>query len=594
MRKSIFAISLYFSLNVFATGQAVADPLALFIEQCLSFNSRQLIPIPTAWKKANLSKELTNLPSQQILDFSQGLLVLNNLNDRNQYYRTLLQRSPSTTVDNDLQQGLLFCQIHLADELNHLLSSINADAIAESATNLPPDYANYALHIAKLNSKQWTPEQKSRIRGLQAGISHALAQPYAISTDNICKLDNTTGNNVNQISKYLSLQSDSNCRYHAWNAYQGRTNARIKPQLIALHKQYHQLAINAGFSNYAQYQVAQLGITTDELSQFLDSQTHKLDYAPWDLPHKLKRFVKSQYRPQTAKAFIEQVSSVLQKIGITLEPIIAPLTSANDIEPIHPNMTTYRLWLNERLLGEVIFELETDALSNTPIPVTAYTIKRTVVGEQFGQTIISAPSLLTSFSQHQQFIEAFAKSLVDLANGQAFYYPEQVQHQIAQQWLTLWLAAQVEPETINDNKQVFIAKYQQQMRVLKSKAALKIYQSEDLQIVLDEWALFNQEMNSIYQKSFSGEWQNAGDIIYSHRAIANQGISYYLLLWQEALARLVYEHTSSTNSPDKVFDILVVNESHHSLFDQLANLFEQPMDFETLLRRMNYAGNQQE
>lgn len=137
MRKSIFAISLYFSLNVFATGQAVADPLALFIEQCLSFNSRQLIPIPTAWKKANLSKELTNLPSQQILDFSQGLLVLNNLNDRNQYYRTLLQRSPSTTVDNDLQQGLLFCQIHLADELNHLLSSINADAIAESATNLP-------------------------------------------------------------------------------------------------------------------------------------------------------------------------------------------------------------------------------------------------------------------------------------------------------------------------------------------------------------------------------------------------------------------------------------------------------------------------
>ena len=124
--------------------------------------------------------------------------------------------------------------------------------------------------------------------------------------------------------------------------------------------------------------------------------------------------------------------------------------------------------------------------------------------------------------------------------------------------------------------------------------ALLFYQQADLSNYQLHEPSLHQSISNAFNDSFGVPWINGANAIFSYQAIANQGISYYLLVWQETLAQLIHTQTLSSSQAKDIFDVLIVNEHNQTIYDQLSVIFNQPMDFENLLRRINYAGTKQE
>jgi hypothetical protein len=597
MRKSIFAISL--SFNLLATAFAVANPLSLFVDQCLQFDAESQVAIPNAWKSSSTTPypPITQSVSlNELVEFESSLLSLNNLNDRNNYYRRLTQQT-------EYQQNLLMCQVHLADELSWLLNQIDPQLLQADKARFklsPPQqpYYWYLTSIQQLKNTQLNMDVKSMLHGLQTSIEHQLRQQYLFEANAECALDTSsesTKKSINNISttaqnvaRYLVMQPKSSCRQQAWLAYQGRAKEINQSNLLAIHKIKTKQAIDNKFTNTADFQLKNSGLTVKQLSLFLNSQTENIRITPWDLPQALKKQPKIETEIQTTAHFIDTVFEQLSLFSLDFERLP---TSANTTD-------IYRVWHKKRLLGEIFLDINTGEAAQ-PVYVNYFTIKQSVVGQQVGQYALNLPFELTKGKQYDDLVFALSDIVNQLAKGSPFYYVNQqnispLNQQLGTYWLATWLTSNLKLDHEQHPRAKLINSFKKQQQVFRSKVALLFYQQQDLSIFTLHQPILNRILSQSFEDSFGVPYLTASDSIFSYLAIANQGINYYLLLWHQTLAQLIYNETHSSSQAPEMFDLIVVNEHHQSLYEQLSAVFKQPMDFEHLLWRINYVGTEQE
>jgi hypothetical protein len=591
MRKSIFAISLYF--NCLVTAIAVANPLNLFVDQCLQFDALHEIAIPQEWQLSSTPYPPTALTSDNsLVEFESSLLSLNNLNDRNNYYRSL-------TSQTEQQQQLLNCQVHLADELSALFKNIDAnqlknDLIQRTKVDADAPSTLYVKTILHLQQLQFDLNVKSQLHSLQASIKHYFVQDFKFDTTQACalaeavdKTDQTPNAKVtteSSIAHYLITQPDINCRKQAWLAYQTRTKTYNQSNLLALHKLRTVLANEQGFNNVAEYQLSLHGLTASQLTLFLNSQTKNIELAPWDLPRALHALPKIAVKQQESLLIVKQLFELLSEFDLRFELIS---TSDNPFR-------LYRVWLNSRLLGEIYVELDKQTTK-----IHHHRIKQAVVGHQMGQYTLKLPLKMTRAKQHNDLVFIVSHIINQLAKGSVFYYLNQSDISLANQqlgsyWLATWLANKLSYEYTTTARAQLLQSFALQQHVFRAKVALLFYQQADLSNYQLHEPSLHQSISNAFYDSFGVPWTNGANAIFSYQAIANQGISYYLLVWQETLAQLIHTQTLSSSQAKDIFDLLIVNEHNQTIYDQLSVIFNQPMDFENLLRRINYAGTKQE
>ncbi|UJF20765.1 hypothetical protein [Shewanella sp. OMA3-2] len=246
------------------------------------------------------------------------------------------------------------------------------------------------------------------------------------------------------------------------------------------------------------------------------------------------------------------------------------------------------------MLGEIYLNIDA-GITAKPVNVDYYSIKQAVVGQQLGQYALNVPFALTKVKQYDDLVFALSDIVNQLAKGSPFYYVNQqnvspLNQQLGTYWLATWLTSSLKLDHGQHPRNKLINAFKKQQQVFRSKVALLFYQQQDLSIYALHQPLLNRILSQSFEDSFGVPYLTASDAIFSYLAIANQGISYYLLLWQQALAQLIYSETLSASQAQEIFDLIVVNEHHQSLYDQLSAVFKHPMDFEHLLWRINYVG----
>ncbi|MGI2105048.1 hypothetical protein ACRN9A_07745 [Shewanella frigidimarina] len=600
MLKSIFVATLFF--NLLATASAVANPLALFVEQCLQYQ-------PDLGQDKLVSFQSVE---QQAVEFEKRTLALNNINDRIQYYRPFANDSLN-------RQGLLWCQLHLADELYALATAANTQRLIDQLLQLRPPYDQLGQRLVAIRESQWELIQKSKLHSAQASNNQALSQQQFTMQFNQpdCALTNelnADSNNTNieiRIAKYLLKQPNEHCRKQAWLAYQIRAKDKQASALALIHRLQQQHAIAQDYDNSAQAQLSLHDLTPQLLTQFLASQTINLDIAPWNIANALSRVSNSStIKPIATDAFLQKIFESLKALDLKFEFItvgdarvdhskIDKTTSPSDSQQNSLSDTQLiRVWHQQRLMGE-IFTYTQDEQHN-PLNVDSQLIKQTVIGHQFGQYSLNFPSQLTNVKQQQKLINAISRAIVSLAQGRQFYFltnraQNTEAHAIATQWLAYYLEQQLNLPKLSKRHQL-VAQYQQQLWVFRAKVSLAFYQYKgDFKGAQQEvWLSHNQSLSTAFEQSFGLPWPNATDAIFSYQAIANQSINHYLPLWQTALAQLIIAETPAQISPNEIFDLLVVNETHLTLNDQLERLIGLPIDPHSLIRRFKHAGTTQE
>ncbi|MCT8986722.1 hypothetical protein [Shewanella phaeophyticola] len=232
-----------------------------------------------------------------------------------------------------------------------------------------------------------------------------------------------------------------------------------------------------------------------------------------------------------------------------------------------------------------------------PKRFNAQLIKQSVIGHQFGQYSITYPKTLNSQKQQQKLIEALSQAIVSLAQGSQYYLlanktQNSQQHAIASLWLSQYLRSSQHFAPLSSRAQLAL-QYQTQMRVFRAKVALHFYLFTG-DIDNAEWLSHNAKLSAAFANSFGQPWPQATDVIYSYQAIANQGISDYLPLWQQALTELITQQGNDRLSNPAIFDLLVINEAYLPINDQLEQLIGLPVDPHSLIRRFKHAGTMQE
>ncbi|MCL1142609.1 hypothetical protein [Shewanella gaetbuli] len=585
MLKSIFAISLCFSL--LATAKAVANPLDLFVEQCLNFSSTEFIPLPQQWQSEQLNST-TAAPllasKNELVNLEDGLLALNNLNDRNNYYRQRIKVVES-------QQQLLNCQIHLADELKQLLASLpnNIDvALQSDKDDNDSQYRLFINILSNLASIRLTTNEKSQLHGLQASIAHNLRRQYQLNTSAECANSAVTnGTSINKsIAKYLLNQPRSECRKQAWQAYQLRAKAANQQALVLLHQLKLSIATKHGFDNIVDNDLHNSPLNIQQLHQFLHSQTNQLSMSPWDLPLQLKALPTVKFSPIESEKLFQKVQDQLSEFGLRFVKV--PLQQAS-------TLNLYQLWHHNRYLGELYFYPHTE-LKTGKKKITTNKIKQSVLGHQFGQYELTAPTIITKFSEYKNMLFAVSEMINQLIKSNKFYYLNSPNTATAPlplgtYWLNEYLINALLSDYVISPRYQLSRQYKKQQNIVNSKLAVYFYQLDDAQIQQQPNELFNTLTEAAFSASFIGEHSYSSDMVYSSQAIANQGVNLYLHLWYQSLAQLLNTDPMLQGQNQMIFEQVLINEQQLDIYSLLSNLYHQPMDFDTLLWRLNHADN---
>ncbi|WP_160052845.1 hypothetical protein [Shewanella litoralis] len=592
MLKSISLVILSFSL--LATANAVANPLALFVEQCLQYK-----PDLTSLKQEPVSSSVVNA-----VEFEKQTLALNNINDRIQYYRPF-------ATDSLSKQGLLWCQLHLADELYELTTAKQTQQLIDVLQYQSAPYNQLAEQLKHIKDSQWSLTEKSKLHSAQATVNQALSerQLQMQFNDEQCLLasqsvidENTQQASTNidiHIAKYLLKQPNAKCRQQAWVAYQLRAKSKLLTAMSYIHELQQQRAIEQGYLNAAELALAPYDLTPAMLNRFLDTQTKSIGIAPWDIAQAL--FLTQKAAPievVSSQDYLSQLFDQLIPLGIRIE-YIAQQDTVSDSKT--DNINIIRIWHQQRLLGEIytypLSQQQPQQSSKSALSISGQLIKQTVIGHQFGQYALSFPAILTTQKQQQKLIAALSDAIVSLAQGGQFYLlahktQNKQQHAIASLWLSHYLT-QLQPFSATSEREQLALQYQQQMRVFRSKVALHYYQFSG-NLDNSDWLAYNTELSAAFADSFGQSWPSATDAIYSFQAIANEGISHYLPLWQDAVAQLIISQSAAQHSSLDIFNLLIVNEAYLPFNDQLEQLIGSPIDPHSLIWRFKHASTAQE
>ncbi|MDO6641562.1 hypothetical protein Q4557_16535 [Shewanella sp. 5_MG-2023] len=598
MPKSISVVILTFSL--LATAQAVANPLQLFVQQCLQY------------KPSLASLDLKQTTPYQTLQFEQLTLGFNNFNDRLNYYRHL--------ATHNQREGLLMCQLHLADELSALLT---APQLSSFIAELEDSHMPYSLLANKINAitlAQLDIDTKSQLHNAQATIRRNLSNSNLklVFNNAQCQLD-TNRDDTNSafeisLAKYLLLQPDEQCRKTTWQAYQARAKSKNQQLLATIKTIKQQVSAPEPSIASAEAQSAPLQatqslstkplLTNQLLLSFLESQTNNINTAPWNIGKTLSQIKNTPYLgPKNSSDLFQQVVDVLTPLGLEFEAIPlqvqADMSSTNETnttastgngtatvnEPSEP-ITTYRLWHQQRLVGELYIHTSKHSMANI--------IRYPVIGQQFAQASVVFPKYLSNRRQAMQLVKSLSEAITAMTRGSQFYLVNKLgvstdNYLLGYYWLSSHLQHQLAYLTPSAREQ-FAESYRQQLRVFRSKVAWYYLNSEQQGDDINNQQL-NSAINQAFQASFNQQWPDAKNMAYSFNGIANEGLDYYHPLWQQNLVNLINTDTNASITNRQVFDILVVNEDNLSLIQQMSIILNPPTDPLSIIRRAFNVGN---
>ncbi|MDO6679910.1 hypothetical protein BCU94_07230 [Shewanella sp. 10N.286.52.C2] len=598
MPKSISVVILTFSL--LATAQAVANPLQLFVQQCLQY------------KPSLASLDLKQTTPYQTLQFEQLTLGFNNFNDRLNYYRHL--------ATHNQREGLLMCQLHLADELSALLT---APQLSSFIAELEDSHMPYSLLANKINAitlAQLDIDTKSQLHNAQATIRRNLSNSNLklVFNNAQCQLD-TNRDDTNSafeisLAKYLLLQPDEQCRKTTWQAYQARAKSKNQQLLATIKTIKQQVSAPEPSIASAEAQSAPLQatqslstkplLTNQLLLSFLESQTNNINTAPWNIGKTLSQIKNTPYLgPKNSSDLFQQVVDVLTPLGLEFEAIPlqvqADMSSTNETnttastgngtatvnEPSEP-ITTYRLWHQQRLVGELYIHTSKHSMANI--------IRYPVIGQQFAQASVVFPKYLSNRRQAMQLVKSLSEAITAMTRGSQFYLVNKLgvstdNYLLGYYWLSSHLQHQLAYLTPSAREQ-FAESYRQQLRVFRSKVAWYYLNSEQQGDDINNQQL-NSAINQAFQASFNQQWPDAKNMAYSFNGIANEGLDYYHPLWQQNLVNLINTDTNASITNRQVFDILVVNEDNLSLIQQMSIILNPPTDPSSIIRRAFNVGN---
>lgn len=615
MQKSILTASLFgWCLSTLGAAYAAPSPVPLLVEQCLR---QPNIDLAGAFDSYASTRQLSALTlADKALVLEQQTIGLNNVNDRLTYYRGL-------PLSGDERQGLLQCQLRLADTLSDLLNqaefsqvafeltqaaSINHDAasqeqalLGEQLTALLRQHLSIMdkakLHTAQASIRQGLGNQQFQLN-IQATNCQLTNEGAEVNTANNEEETANSGTFSGTIASYLLKQPDAECRQTLWQAYQGRAREHNQVALHRIAELRQRIANDAGFSDYASYSLKDQLLNTPELVKaFLDSQTEAIQVAPWDLGRTLSQLPSAQTTALNTRELLDKALTTLGEFGLRFEVISEHLDSTatqTTLSQTAFSQTTLaqaqqqilRVYHMDRLLGEVYLAIGAQDKVNKPGNASQHTLRQSVIGQQFGQQALELPVTLNDFKDIERFTQALADAMTSLARGSHFYLnntlgPTLDTNQLPSLWLAKVLRQALFPQFDTQYiqpREMLASAYATQLKVFRAKVALNFYQSLNQQSYSDLPAEFS--------KSFGANWAQAIDYPYSFNAIANEGPRYYQSLWQAKLATLVHQSTQDCQDKLGLFNLLVVNETALTLSEQLRAILGDPVDAAALIQRI--------
>ncbi|MFB2733015.1 M3 family metallopeptidase [Shewanella mangrovisoli] len=605
MQKSILTASLFgWCLSSLGAAYAAPSPVPLLVEQCLRQPNIDLAGAFTSYASTHQLQSLTLADKALVLE--QQTIGLNNVNDRLTYYRGL-------PLSGDERQGLLQCQLRLADTLSHLLNQAEFSQLAFELTQAALENHAAASREQALLGEQLTAllrqhlsiMDKAKLHTAQASIRQGLGnQQFQLDIQaDKCQLTDegaevNTANNEEEtantgtfsgtIASYLLKQPNAECRQTLWQAYQGRAREHNQVALHRIAELRQRLANDAGFSDYASYSLKDQLLNTPELVKaFLDSQTEAIQVAPWDLGRTLSQLPSAQTIVLNTRELLDKALTTLGEFGLRFEVIGEHLDStATQTAPAQAQQQILRVYHMDRLLGEVYLALGAQDKVNKLGNASQHTLRQSVIGQQFGQQALELPATLNNFKDIERFTQALADAMTSLARGSHFYLnntlgPTLDTNQLPSLWLAKVLRQALFPQfdaQYIQPRETLASAYATQLKVFRAKVALNFYQSLNQQSYPDLPAEFS--------KSFGANWAQAIDYPYSFNAIANEGPRYYQSLWQAKLATLVHQSTQGCQDKLGLFNLLVVNETALTLSEQLRAILGEPVDAAALIQRI--------
>lgn len=174
MQKSILTASLFgWCLSTLGAAYAAPSPVPLLVEQCLRQPNIDLAGAFASYARTRNLSALTL--ADKVLVLEQQTIGLNNVNDRLTYYRGL-------PLSGDERQGLLQCQLRLADTLSHLLNQAEFSQLAFELTQAASENDDAANQEQVLLGEQLTAllrqhlsiMDKAKLHTAQASIRQGL------------------------------------------------------------------------------------------------------------------------------------------------------------------------------------------------------------------------------------------------------------------------------------------------------------------------------------------------------------------------------------------------------------------------------------
>ncbi|MGL5046463.1 MAG: M3 family metallopeptidase, partial [Shewanella sp.] len=227
MLKTTLPLSLLsLSLCVMNAAHAEQSPVPLLVEQCLRLPK---IDLAAVFANARLTTPQLTLAHRALL-FEQQTLGLHNINDRLNYYRGF-------KLPSEEREGLLQCQLHLADTLSQLLSQTELSQLAYALAQGNAEQILLGQQLTQLLQQHWNTEYKAKLYTAQASISQGLAsqqfnlafndsqcQPEVTLPHHLHKEDDNSDEPKSSSSKqsdfsgtivsYLLTQKNAVCRQH--------------------------------------------------------------------------------------------------------------------------------------------------------------------------------------------------------------------------------------------------------------------------------------------------------------------------------------------------------------------------------------------
>ncbi|MCU7998469.1 M3 family metallopeptidase [Shewanella sp. SM95] len=596
MLKPTLLVSL-FGLSLYVTNAAYAapSPVPLLVEQCLRLPS---INLATVFANARLTASELTL-AQRALIFEQQMLGLNNINDRLNYYRGF-------NLPSEEREGLLQCQLHLADTLSQLLSQAEFSQLAYALAQGNTEQILLSQQLKQLLQQHWSAEEKAKLHTAQASIGQGLgSQQFSLAfNDSQCqpeatqqqhhlhkkgdKSDEPKPDNSKQsdfsgtIASYLLTQENAVCRQNVWQAYQVRASETNQTALERIAEQRQQAATAAGFTDYSALVLSSQQLSSPELVKaFLDSQTQDLQVAPWDIGRTLSQQASAKGPTWQTSDVLSRSFTYLQVFGLHFETIETAKVEKIPADPNRPHII--RVYHQQRLLGEIYVAYNPNPQQGSQ----QQTLRQSVLGQQFGQQALDLKPQLSNYKDIEQLTESIAEAVTSLAKASHFYLnnamgQSQDSYFVASLWLAEVLRHQLFPQfehTYLQERETLAKAYSKQLKVFRAKVAVNFYQNSSAQVYLDLGAEFNA--------SFGQDWPQTQDYPYSFNAIANEGPLYYQSLWQVSLAQLIAQSTFNCQDKLKLFNVLVINEDALSFSDQLKVVIGSPVDSAALIQRIS-------